>query len=338
MLGRLFFISFLFTLILSSCGTARLGAPQEISIKYDTKKDVHYGKTIPFSVYVKYEKGATKDVTKKSETTYVIEGGRISGEQIIVEDRPLSFEVDKVVVKATYTLKDEKLEKTITIPFNYKGDLIIDFSGEDGMDGEDGKNRGSALLSRDGKDGDDGGDGENGGDGNTISAYIYKDTINHFYKIKVSNIDDGKNYYYKTKDFSHKIKFLADAGHGGDGGDGGNAGDGKDAKVKEDKTKDAGDGGDGGNGGNGGNAGNAGSVFVFIHPSAYSLKEIISGSSNPGIPGVAGTAGEAGVAGTVLEGQEYKQDGVPGVPGFAGVHGSVGSGVMISVEDFDIDF
>ena len=336
--GKHFLFGITLVLLLISCGTARLGAPTKITIKCDAKKEVHYGNRLPFQVVVNFEKGATRDVTAKSETTYEVSGGRVFGKEIIVEDRPENFGIDSVKVKAIYTIKEEKIETSITIPFNYQGDLLIDFSGKDGDNGENGKNRSSSMLSRDGKDGDDGDNGQDGGNGSTISAYIYKDAASDFYLIKVANVDDGKNYYYKTKNYGFAIKFLANAGDGGDGGDGGNAGDGNDAKVKDDKTKDAGDGGDGGNGGNGGNAGNAGSIFVFIHPSAADIKDKVVGFAVTGKPGIAGEPGTAGKAGAVLTGQTAKQDGIPGIAGIAGQTGQEGTGIMISVEDFDLDF
>lgn len=325
-------------MLLASCGTKKLGEPVGIEVRYSEDAKINYGHNFKISTYLKYSKGGEKDISSKSDLSYMVSGATIYNSKIRLNGYPTAFTKDTIFVTATYTKKELNFSTKKSIPFNYKGDLELKFNGQDGDQGESGSDGGTALLFRDGKDGDEGLSGGQGENGHDITVHIYKKSENNLYYIRVTDLNSSKMFYYKTKDVGYAIKFYVNGGKGGGGGTGGDGGSGKDGKKTEKKTKRAGDGGNGGNGGIGGTGGNGGSVYVFIHPSAAEIQSKMTANASGGYPGDAGAGGKAGSPGTPLEGQEAASPGLEGAVGTVGAMGAVGLGIRFSTEDFDIDF
>jgi hypothetical protein len=337
-LHSLFLLS-LITGTLYSCGTIRkLGTPVGIKIEVDESENIYYGHRFKLRTYMVYDKGFTKEITGKSGLSYRIKGGTNKKERITAEWYPTSFTGDTIFAEVTYSKKNYLFTAKKAFPFNYKGNLVLDFNGQNGSSGADGGNGGTSILFRSGKDGDPGLDGDVGDNGHDLTMHAYKNPNNDFFYIRLTDLVTSNSYYYKYKDLGYPIKIYSNGGKGGKGGDGGNGGDGKDGVITEKKTKSPGDGGNGGIGGNGGPGGNGGAVYVFLHPSAQVLQSKITLFNFGADGGEAGPGGKAGKAGDPEDGQNEALNGVEGNSGYPGVKGENGPVILITIEEFDIDF
>ena len=326
-------------LILAGCNLFKGSkTPTGIEFKYNTSANINYGYSFSFKTVLVYSNGKTKNISGKEELDITIEGGDYNNGSISLPSYPTSFQKDTIKIEATYTNGDLVFKKSIAIPYNYKGDLKLDFSGNSGDDGEKGSNGGTSMIFGYGKDGDAGGQGKDGYNGSDLLVHIWKDEISQLYFIRVTDINADKMYFFKNQDSGYGIKLDITGGKGGKGGNGGDGGDGKDGRIKKEKKKEPGDGGNGGSGGNGGNGGNGGSVYVFIHPNAAEIQSRIAIYNFGGEPGIGGNGGKAGLGGKPLEGQNAGTDGIAGNAGVPGVSGNTGEAYEISVEEFDIEY
>ncbi len=328
--------SLTFLLLLISCSVfKKKGTITGIKIIYDNSQSINYGKKVNYKVIANYSSGKSKNIVGKKETTIKVYGASNKKDYFFTPKYPTELKDDKVYISATYTLNDKVYKDSIAIPFNYKGTVLLEFNGQDGVNGSKGKGGKKSMVFRDGKDGEAGTNGGNAKNGHNIQVYIWKEQ--NMYIIKVVDMDVNKSYFYKANQNTEKYYFYVKGGNGGNGGNGGDGGNGKDAVVTEKKTKAAGNGGNGAKGGNGGNGGTGGNAYVFIHPNAVEFKNKIVIYNDGGKGGKAGTGGKAGKAGKVLEGQTPKIDGKAGVPGIAGFDGVNGEVISIEIMEFDIN-
>jgi len=333
------FISLIFISLLAiSCGTKKWGTPTGIEVRYSRDAHINYGKSFKVQTYLKFDSGKEKEITGKSELELSSADANVSGSYLELSSYPTSFQEDTVHVLATYIKKELNFTTKKSIPYNYKGDLVLEFSGNQGANGTNGSNGSTPLLFKDGKDGGDGSPGDMGDIGHDISVHIYKKEEDNLYYLRVTDLNASAVYYFKNKDVGFPIKVYSKGGTGGAGGTGGDGGDGKDGKKTEKKDKDPGSGGSGGIGGDGGQGGNGGNVYVFIHPSAKEIKSRITAFLYGGDGGEAGVGGRGGKPGTPEEGQTAGTPGNDGANGNQGLQGIPGPPIQMSVEDFDIDF
>lgn len=327
-----------FCLLLTSCAVFRSNQNiQSIRMAYEKGSNINYGRTIAIDFYAVYPDGKEKKITKKGNLTVSTIGGEFNQGNFLIEPKPQSFDLTELVINAQYQTEYDTLSFSETIPFNYKGNLWVNFKGENGLNGKSGDNKSTPLLFRDGKKGEDGLEGENGKDGPNITVKIWRLATSSEYRLAVTNVDSNLTYYYRFLDSGSEIHINADGGDGGRGGNGGDGGNGKDGEIKDDKSKLPGDAGNGGNGGNAGNGGNGGSVYIFLHSNASSLKDRIIVSNIGGKSGLAGNKGDAGKAGSPASGQAPAEEGIDGIDGSTGVRGKSGPAYQLIIEHFDIE-
>lgn len=312
--------------------------PESLHFEYNTRQAIQYGHSFDFDVYVIYSNGKSKKISGRDELRVVSEGASWEKGRLRVPGYPSEPMSDTIWLSASYEQNDIILKDSIQIPFNYLGDLSLDFRGDTGEKGEEGAKGSTPLLFSNGSDGGAGETGNTGFNGQDLSIYIWKNQAADLYHIKVVVLSSQFTYYYTFRKTGFGFKLTVNGGKGGPGGDGGDGGDGKDGKEKNGKKKDPGDGGNGGNGGTGGNGGNGGAVYVFLHPSAADFGDIIAVYNFGGEPGEGGEGGKAGKGGKPLEGQQAGSDGAPGGKGSPGQHGNPGTVLDIQVLEFDPDY
>ncbi|MBU1719606.1 MAG: hypothetical protein KKA07_11105, partial [Bacteroidetes bacterium] len=172
-----------------------------------------------------------------------------------------------VVVKDA---KDTSVKANIVLRLNYKQNLVLTSKGEQGVAGENAKDRGTVLIGRDGTEGREGGIGGDGFPGPDIQTWVkYENEALLGYgllNILVENKTTGQAREYLLNPSGGNLRINSKGGDGGTGGAGGSGSAGKDAS--EEKDKPGGDGGNGGNGGNGGTGGAGGNIVVVLDSTA----------------------------------------------------------------------
>lgn len=334
-------IPFLFAgllMSLLSCSVFKSGKkPVELEIRYNDGNYINYGKYFQVEFYVKYSNGKEKEVTGKDELSVNTAGASYSNGYVYIDGLPTKISSNQVKISASYVKDEITLKDEVTIPFNYKGDIEISFTGRQGSTGSSGENGATPLLFRDGKEGGSGGIGGDGGPGDNLTLYVWKDSM-EFYYIRVNNLSTSQTYIYKIKKTGYRFHMNVSGGQGGTGGKGGSGGDGKDGSNSNNKVKAPGNGGMGGNGGIGGTGGKGGNVYIFIHPSAADIQQIFSCYNYGGSGGYGGDGGNGGRGGTPLEGQTAGSAGPQGSKGASGYNGANGDVFTILVENFDIEY
>jgi len=337
------FVYFYFFLLLissvSSCALFKGNKkPVELQLRYNSYAAITYGAQFDLDAFLIYSNGKDKNVNGKEELTVKVTGAEYyRNGKIYIENYPTQLSTNTISIYASYVKDDVSLKAETKIPFNYKGDVLLYFSGNKGVDGTNGEKGGTQLLFRDGKPGTDGSSGTDGFKGDDLTVYIWKDSV-EFYFIRINNLSSGKKYIYKIKDSGFNFNISSPGGQAGDGGSGGSGGSGKDGVLDGTKAKLPGDGGKGGDGGNGGYGGKGGNIYIFIHPNAAEIQEHIFGYNYGGNGGNAGKGGSGGKAGVPLAGQTAASDGLVGHNGFAGQQGQQGDVMQVLVEEFDIEY
>lgn len=311
--------------------------PTELKLAYDESSFINYGYSFKLKSSLVYSNGKEKNITGKEELNIEISGAQYDNGNIYINAYPQKLTGNVIKVSAAYSKDEIQLNTSIEIPFNYKGDIELNFKGKQGSQGSRGEKGGTALLFRDGKDGGQGGMGSDGFPGDNLTIYVWKDSVD-FYFLKVNNLISGETYIYKTKATGYAFRLNVNGGQGGQGGQGGDGGDGKDGSENNGKLKTPGNGGKGGAGGQGGNGGRGGNVYVFLHPNAQEFQKYISVYNFGGPGGRGGKGGEGGRGGTPLTGQTAGTAGTNGVNGQDGFQGLSGDVVSFIVEEFDIEY
>ena len=198
------------------------------------------------------------------------------------------------------------LFKSFKIPVNYQGNLILNYSGKNGLDGKNGENGKPGIISdaraTDPEMGSDGQNGMNGDAGGSFYIYLEPASLtgSHYPDLINLIIHDKTDLPLDTFkiDSSHTgLYFILNGGSGGNGGDGGHGGHGADG----DQTVSFGHGHPGalgGKGGNGGNGGNGGQVIVYLNEKLESFVNRIKIINNGGKSGHGGKMGKMGARGT----------------------------------------
>ncbi len=327
-----------FLILLSGCAVFnRNRTVDKIKMEYSTEANINYGYSFKLNTILVYTDGKEKKITGKKELTVTASGATYQNGRLYIDGYPDSLKKDVIEVKATYVQDEKSHTVSETIPFNYNGELKIDFSGKAGAEGNSARNRSTPLIGRNGNDGDHGTDGAAGENGHDLTVNIWKMAKTDMYGVKVVDLVDNNVYYYRYKDKGFGIRILVNGGNGGNGGDGGDGGNGKEGSIKDGKNKSPGDGGNGGNGGNGAIGGNGGTVYVFLHTNANEIQRKITVLNHGGQGGKLGQAGDAGKAGAAAAGQNAAQGGQKGIGGVPGTMGNQGEPVEIIIEDFDYE-
>lgn len=298
----------------------------ELILEYDKNSPVKYGTEFEIKILLKKANGKLQNITHKKKLSLEVIGAQYIWQRIRIPNRPTSFQEDTITIKAKCPYKSTFVSQEWKFPFDYSGNLVIDFSGKSRYWGKKGRSGRS-----DGDDGDNGDNGEDGGDGDNITVYVWKENDSYYFKVGYVIMD--KSYYYKAKDLTTSIHIVSMGGRGGDGGDGGWGASGRNGT--EDKS--ACDGGNGGRGGYGGNGGNGGNVYVFIHPSAQMIEEKIQVFNFGGDGGNGGKGGNAGSAGSAYENNSQPYDGTDGEEGNDGYSGRDGKITHIEIVEFNIE-
>lgn len=331
-------LSFLLSTLSLAGLTNEKKVPKSLEFSLSQTAFVNYSSVFQVECYLTYNNGKKKEITGKDELTVSVTGpATYSRGKIYVDAYPQKLCENTIRIKGAYKKDKISLETSLEIPFNYKGDIELNFSGTQGSSGQDGAKGSTQLVFRDGNKGEDGGPGGEGSRGDNLTVYVWQDSVD-FYFIKVNNLTSGKTYIYKIKENGYGFRIKVNGGKGGKGGKGGNGGDGKNGSSNNGKTKLPGNGGNGGSGGMGGTGGNGGDVYVFIHPNASSFQSKIAVYNFGGTGGDGGDAGKGGAGGSALEGQTAGTkgtDGASGTPGYSGLNSTV---FQILVEEFDIEY
>lgn len=317
-------------------------------MNYNQNQSISYGDTLQLNFENILPKGKKRSFwfSNYSDLSTKVEGGTLEKDQLYIQKRPTDFDFRQVKIHAEYDTKNKGfINKTFEIPLNFKGPTVIDFSGEDGKEGDSKRDRsGSKLLGRNGREGFDGEDGKDGKPGANLSVKIWKPIpdSNYVY-VMVTNSDafesnPDSTYIFRYRHYlnGNPLIIKSNGGDGGKGGDGSDGANGEDGEVDKGKKKSPGDGGDGGKAGNGGKGGNSGFIMVYVHENAKEVIGTIQLKSEGGKGGAPGVAGKAGSGGAPLEGQEAGSNGNPGIAGVNGDDGLTISNSNINVESFII--
>ncbi len=322
-------------ILVSGCGIMyKNKVPQKIRIEIDSNSVVNYGVRIPFKVQGYYADGKVKTINNHSSLKAEATTAEISSKSITPERFPLDFNDSIIHLKASFINDKVNLSDSISLPFNYKSNINLNFSGENGKNGGNGSRGNLNFLTRDGTDGKPGEDGGNGENGDDLNIFVWYN--NDIYFIRIDNVTTQNSYFYKANYGSYTLQLDVSGGDGGDGGNGGKGANGKDAERKDGKTKNSGQGGHGGNGGNGGMGGSPGNVYVYIHPTAIGFEKRIRISQKVGQGGKIGEGNSGGTGGKEIDSDLRNikgQDGYNGIEGQAGQNNNV---INMEVLDFDI--
>lgn len=335
-MNRYFFI-LLSILFLSGCGSYRtfdISKVAYIDFEYDDSQNLQSGSTFVGKIIAVTNKGERIDVTENNKLELRTDDLKyISDHHFKITKHPSQFEDAQVNFTLVLNGKDDlSITENKTLKLNFKGPLTIDAKGNNGSNGEVGKDKNDAIVFRNGSNGYDGSAGSNGENGSNLNIHVWKegDTL----MIHTNNANTGANWKFKSP-IQNNITVIVSGGNGGNGGNGGDGGDGKDGFINSDKSKLPGDGGNGGRGGNGGNGGNPGTISIIFHSNAFAHKNQFSYNQNVGLGGAGGSGGKAGQAGTPAEGQSTSNNGVAGSNGANGQNGTNAASPIIQELDFD---
>lgn len=326
-------------LLLSTQSCALLNGTKKItSISYEipSNAEINYGSSFQIEFYANYSNCKKKNITGKSDLIVEVDGGSYSKGRIKLPEYPEQWLKDTLTVSASYSLKEDTFRIQENIPFNYRGEVEIDFSGIQGATGTNGADRGTPLVFRNGNDGGDGLTDQVGQNGDDLTVLVWKDITLDLFKIKITSLSQDKTYYYTDKNNGFPFRILSNGGPGGVGGKGGKGGNGKDGVINDKKNKRPGNVGNGGNGGQGGNGGNGGVVYMTFHPNATAIENMIVVYNFPGDGGQGGDGGQAGEPGEPAPGQDSGEPGTEGQPGIMGINGAPGN-TIIELQPFDFE-
>jgi hypothetical protein len=212
---------------------------------------------------------------------------------------------DTAVISIQF-ISDHPLSRSFIIPVNYKGNLIMNYSGSNGMDGKNGEDGKDGRISG-GKSyhpqiGRNGQGGMKGGDGDIFHIYLdpagnpgnyHSDLINVF----IHDKRDMPRDTFKIESCQSMLYVIINGGNGGNGGDGGRGGHGADG-VRYATYSSGQLGAIGGRGGHGGNGGNGGQVILHINEKIKPCLNRITIMNDGGKGGHGGNQGDWGVNGS----------------------------------------
>ena len=325
----------LFLFILISCGSVKkidVSSIRTIYLEHNPILPLNYGGKIEGKIKAITTDGEEIDITNNRHLTLTSNDVVQRGKVFEIVKHPSSFNDQFIRLSYTYVNKEEVLVISDSIQLNLRGDLRIDGSGADGLNGVNQSNRSTPLVFRDGKDGEHGTDGQHGSSAENYIGYIWKEGSDYY--VYVQNIITKEEWKYISREPS-KILFDLSGGDGGNGGNGGDGSNGKDGELDGEKSKRPGNGGNAGNGGSGGNGGSAGSIVLFLHSNAAELESKISFDMSAGNAGRAGEKGKPGLPGKALAGQVAGIKGRIGVNGLTGMRGQDGQVPEIAIQEFD---
>ena len=254
---------------------------------------------------------------------------------------------DTAAISVTF-LPGQPGSKTLHIPVNYRGNLVLDYSGKNGSDGKYGEKGSRGIISGRRSDepglGQQGQNGPDGSDGKTMIINIVPivNTGVSSTGLALVVIKDYNNMPVDTVKLelgSSRLTLYVNGGNGGKGGNGGDGGDGSDGSTRMAASYGQ-FGALGGMGGNGGNGGNGGTVILNIEKSMASFQDKISVINHGGAGGPGGKGGEMGAKGVSYWRGTPRDDNrtirnlnkdIPHVKGNDGVAGKNGNPVQIVI-------
>jgi hypothetical protein len=216
-----------------------------------------------------------------------------------------SVQHGKAIISLNLSL-GPSLVKLLKIPVNYRGNLILNYSGKNGEEGKDGETGKPGIMSGTTvTDPEKGGDGQNGTDGEPGgSFYIYLESSpipgNHNQELINIFIHDKNDLPLDTFSIDKKysgLYFILNGGNGGNAGNGGQGGHGADNEQSVSLAHGYA-GAPGGKGGDGGNGGDGGQVMVYLNETLDSLLSRTQIINKGGKGGRGGKMGQTGARGT----------------------------------------
>lgn len=264
----------------------------------------------------------------RSEDVLITKAGRL----VLVNHHLIKNDTAAISIQLTAV---PGLSKSLKVPVNYKGNLLLNYSGKNGPDGKNGENGEPGVLSGtraiDPEKGNDGHPGTNGDTGESFYIYLEPSRIPGSPHPDLINliIHDKTDMPLDTFriDTSHStLCFILNGGDGGNGGSGGDGGHGADG----DQTLSFSHGHPGalgGKGGNGGDGGNGGQVILYMNEKLESFHDRIQIFNHGGIGGHGGKMGKTGTRGITSlyrEGSSDKKAGRKTQKDMSGIKGRDG--------------
>ena len=192
---------------------------------------------------------------------------------------------------------------------NYKGRLILDYSGNTGESGIDG----AEIKSEIGQVGKEGGVGHKGSNGHELIVDVSLNSIEGIKEdlimVHVNDRTQNKIDTFYVSPTNSTIIIKSNGGKGGRGGRGGSGGKGSpkqatnfsmDSNGRKTPIGSGYPGGFGGNGGRGGYGGNCGKITVKFYDEADKFKSIFEVEMMPGEGGDGGPPGPRGRRGDLI--------------------------------------
>jgi len=246
---------------------------------------------------------------------------------------------------------NQNTSSTLKIPLNYKGTLLLDYSGQNGKrgeNGEEGKNgKITGSTSSDPENGKNGKHGFAGEKGANLQIALTQNNSNtgqgpSLCNLIIHNISSSITDTFKIDILNSKAIIMSNGGSGGDGGLGGNGGHGANGDRNAMYTSYGQFGALGGRGGNGGFGGDGGQISIFIDSHLMDFINNIHVLNQGGPGGKGGKEGTMGTRGVnYSRGQEFPDvrtirnmnKDMPNLNGLDGVPGNDGPETQIELVD-----
>ncbi len=274
---------------------------------------------IPIVIRAFTKKGKNIDCTGKS----IIDNFFIDAKGLTINKKgqffafnPMLYKDHEFPFKAVFKY-NTTISNQDTFTLNYKGKLVLDYSGRKGKNGEPG----AYIESYNSVNGLPGKVGLTGNKGRNIEVFItsYIDEVlqKELLQIKVLNLGNNNENIFLANPLESEIKIMANGGNGGQGGRGGPGGKGTTRNVRYSgnvvsaPAATGGSGGYGGNGGKGGIGGQGGSITFNIDSLSSKYLNLFSFENRSGYGGKEGKAGARGPCGDIIVGNKQVEATAP---------------------------
>ena len=317
------FLLLLFFLVACQSDKLLMDNIASLSLEVEQNAIVNVGSTFPYSIRATLNTGDERKVKNDAFVSFPDGTLRDAGNHRATLIQPLNdFTTAVVPFNLAFQFGDYRVISSDSLHLNFKGPIVADWQGVDGLNGTQPRASASTIFGRDGLEGKPGGIGQNGGNGPHFTGYLWLE--NDELRLLLICDSANKSYCYRSLQKDSLIINLR-GGNAGNGGNGGRGGDGKAGKV--DKLP--------GNGGDGGAGRNGGSLMLFIHPTASYMNESIRLINLGGKGGIGGKGDAPGAPGKTTNGKVLVTSGTAGDQGISEKDGENGPPVTISIVAFD---
>ena len=153
--------SLILLITLVGCGAAKklkFEDVRNVRLDYDKSHEINNGSKLAMSVVAELSDGSEIDISQNKILTVTSDRGNYSSsnKQLAIGMQSPNFNSPEVRVNMTLDFKEEDMSFFEIVNLNYTGNLNLDFSGANGIDGVSAKDLGTRYLFADGKDGDHG--------------------------------------------------------------------------------------------------------------------------------------------------------------------------------------